>query len=126
MASSRLSKRWCSLASRWNAPTAVERAVVLGPGAFEQDGDAAAFELGDDLFERAAPVASSTWRSARRRITTFTSPTSVSCGEELLRGAEEQRAVDAVDDDVLVEQPVFVIGVDLVVVRRSAGRAALR
>ena len=80
---------------------------VFGPGAFEQHGDVAVLRARSTISPRAwAPVASSTCRSGRRRITTCDVGDGGELGEEPLGGAEEQGAVEAVGDDVLAEQRV--------------------
>ena len=56
-----------------------EDAQVLGAGALEEHGDVAVLRARLTISPSAwAPVASSTWRSGRRRITTWTSVTAVS------------------------------------------------
>ncbi len=59
-----------------------------------------------------------------RRITTRTLADVGELEQEVVGGGEEQRAVDAVGDDVLVEQGVFLVGVVALVERHlvEAGR----
>ena len=90
---------------------AVERAdgpehpEVLGARALDEHRDPAASSSATISPSAWAPVASSTWRSGRRRITTSDVGDRGELGEEPLGGTEEERAVEAVGDDVVAEEP---------------------
>ena len=123
MASSSVSKRWCSWA-RWSSvPTAWRTLRCRGRNPVSRTVIASRFEFADDLAEslRAGRVENLYSRKAQDHD--FHVRHSGEFGQEPLGGPEEQRAVESVDDDVLVEKPsLFHIGDRLVEARGARSR----
>ena len=90
-----------------------EEPLVLGSRALEQHGDVAVLEVGDDLAERLGAGGVEDLQVGQPQDHDPDVGDLGQVGEEALGGAEEQRAVDAVGDDVLAEQVVLLVGVDL-------------
>ena len=97
---------------------AVERAdgfedpSVVGTHPFEQHSDPPSFELGDDLAQRLGAGGVERLHLGEAQDHHPHVADRGELGEEALRGAEEQRPVDAVDDDVLGKQPGLVGAVE--------------
>ena len=83
-----------------------------GRGRLIEDCDAACFELGDDLAEGLRAGGVEDLEVGQPQDDHLDVADGGELGEEALGGAEEQRAVEAVDEDVVVEQPVLVVDVD--------------
>ena len=96
---------------------------VLRADALDQHRDAAILELGDDLTEclRAGRVEHLDVRHAQDHDPDVAGPGQDR--QEALRGAEEERAIQAIDDDMLVKELRFLFGADLHV---RAERLSLR
>jgi hypothetical protein len=88
------------------------------PDGGEQDGDAAVLEVGDQVGEGLGAGAVQHAEGAEPQDDDLDVADLGQLEQEALRGAEEQRAVQAVGDDVLVEQLVLERRVDPV----GAGR----
>ena len=80
----------------------LDQPEVLGAHGRQQHRDPAVLEVLDQVPSACAPVLSKIRRRPSRRITTSHVADLGQLEQEALRGAEEERAVEAVGDDVLV------------------------
>ena len=94
---------------------------MFWPRAFDEHCDMSGFELGDDLSESlsAGGVEHLKFRQAQDDHLDIGDRGEL--GEEPLGGAEEKRAVESIDEDVVVEQLLFVVEVESVVDRFRGG-----
>ena len=92
-----------------------EKLSVARSQAFEEHGDASRFEFGDDLAERLSTGRIEDLDLRETQDHDLDVAHRGELREELLSRAEEQCAVQPVDDDVLVQEPsLFTIGHRLV------------
>jgi len=85
---------------------------VLRSRAFDENGDVARLEFGDDLAERVGARGVEHLNVGKTQDHDSNVGDCGELGQEPLRGAEEKCSVEAIGHDVLVQESLFVVGVD--------------